>query len=196
MGPSPTEELTRGIIGEDGLFAHDWKARIGYPLSHQTFINRGGTLPRKPPDVLAQDIGPGKVYSGDDWEMTAAPAVHVEPYLDSLAYRLDSPEGSIVFTGDTEPCQSVVDLARDADVMLCMCMDDQEAMDRTGVASGCCGTSAAAQMAQDAGVKKLLLVHISGGLSPHGPMEKGIGDVKKLYDGEVVFTEELMSVDI
>ena len=51
------------------------------------------------------------------------------------------------------PCRSVVDLARDADMMLCMCWDDQEVMNQSGEASGQCGTTGAAEMAQEAGVK-------------------------------------------
>ncbi len=196
FGPTLTERITEGIPGEDGVFSHDWKARVSHPLSQQVYVNRGGTLPRMPPDVLAADVGPGSVYASANWEMTAAPAEHVQPYLDSLAYRLDSPEGSIVFTGDTEPCQSVVDLARDADVMLCVCWDDQEVMDANGEAHGQCGTTGAARMAQDAGVKKLVLVHVGQRLSGHGPMEKGVGDVKQLYDGEVLFSEELMSFEV
>ena len=195
-GPSPTESFTEGIIGEDGVFAHDWKARVNHPISQQVYVNRGGTLPRRPPDVFAKDVGPGSVYSAADWEVTAAPAEHVQPYLDSLAYRFDSPEGTIVFTGDTEPCQSVVDLARDADAMLCMCWDDQEIMERNGEAPRQCGTTGAARMAQEAGVKKLVLVHIGPHLSGHGPMEKGIGDIKKIYDGQLVFSDELMHFDI
>ena len=67
------------------------------------YVNRGGVLPRKPPDVFAKGVGPGEIYSGKDWEVTAANAEHVQPFLDSLAYRLDTPDGSIVFTGDTQP---------------------------------------------------------------------------------------------
>ena len=140
-GPTLTERITEGILGEGGVFAHDWKARVNHPLSQRVYVNRGGTLPRTPPDVLAKDVGPGRIYSSTDWEMTAAPAEHVQPYLDKLAYRLDSPECSLVFTGDTEPCQSVVALAKDADVMLCMCWDDQEVMERNGEARGQCGTA-------------------------------------------------------
>jgi ribonuclease Z len=195
-GPDLTEKITEGILGEDGVFAHDWKARVNHPVSQQVYVNRGGVLPRKPPDVLAQDVGPGRVYSAADWEMSAAPAEHVQPWLDSLAYRLDSPEGSVVFTGDTEPCQSVVDLARDADIMLCMCWDDQETMEQNGEASRQCGTTGAAHMAQEAGVKRLVLVHIGPHLSGHGPMEKGIGDIKAIYDGEVVFSDEMMHLDV
>ncbi|MFZ1060417.1 MAG: MBL fold metallo-hydrolase [Candidatus Rokuibacteriota bacterium] len=194
FGPTLTETLTERIIGEQGAFAHDWKARVNHPLSQRVFVNRGGTLPRKPPHVLAKDVGPGPVHRGREWAVSAAPAEHVQPYLDSLAYRLDSAEGSIVFTGDTQPCRSVVDLARGADMLLCMCWDDQERMQANGEAPGQCGTTGAAQMAQEAGVKRLVLVHIGPHLSTHGPMEKGIGDVRRLYSGEIIFADELMSL--
>ena len=196
LGPTLTERITEAIIGEEGAFAHDWKARVGHPVSQQVFVNRGGTLPRKPPEVSAKDIGPGRVFSGGDWEMTAAHAEHVQPYLDSLAYRLDCPDGSIVFTGDTQPCDTVVDLAREADVMLCMCWDDQEVMEGNGEAAFQCGTTGAARMAQEAGVKKLVLVHVGPHLSGRGPMEKGRRDIKEIYDGEVVFSDELMSLEV
>ena len=195
-GPTLTERITEGILGPDGLFAHDWQARVNHPTSQRVHVNRGGTLPRKPPDVFAKDIGPGLAYSGSTWQVTAAPAEHVQPYLDSLAYRIDSDEGSMVFTGDTQPCDSVTDLARDADVMLCMCWDDQDAMADSAEAPGQCGTKGAAQMAQAAGVKKLVLVHVGAHLAGHGPMEKGIGDIASIYDGEVVFSDELMAVDV
>ena len=196
-GPTLTERITEGILAEDGgVFAHDWKARVNLPASQQVYVNRGGKLPRKPPDVLATDVGPGRVHSAADWEVTAATAVHAQPYLDSLAYRLDSPDGSIVFTGDTEPCPAVVDLARDADVMLCMCWDEEDAMRANDEAAGVCGTMGAAQMAQEAGVKRLVLVHVGPNLAGHGPMEKGIGDIKQLYDGELVFSDELMTLEL
>jgi ribonuclease Z len=197
FGPTLTEKITHGILDEhEGLFAHDWKARVGHPLSQKIYVNRGGTLPRKPPVVIAKDIGPGKVFSGKDWEVTAAPAEHVQPFLDSLAYRVDTPDGSVVFTGDTQPCDSVADLARDADVMLCMCWDDQEIMDADGESPGQCGTIGAAELAEKAGVKKLVLVHVGPHLSQHGPMEKGIGDVREHYSGQLLFAEELMSFEL
>ncbi len=196
-GPPPTEKFTDDILREDGgLFAHDWKTRVENPDSQQLHVNRGGTLPRKPPDVLAKDIVPGKVFSGSGWEVTAAVAEHVQPYLDSLAYRIDSDEGSMVFTGDTQPCESVVELARGADIMLCMCWDDQETMERNGEAYRQCGTTGAARMAQEAGVGALALVHIGPNLARHGPMEKGLGDVRAVYDGNVIFTDELLTIDV
>lgn len=197
MGPHLTEKITNGILDEKtGLFAHDWIARVNHPLSKQIFVNRGGTLPRPAPKVKATDVKPGLIYSGDNWEVTAAPAEHVEPYLDSLAYRLDSEEGSVVFTGDTQPCDSVIEMAQGADMMLCMCWDDQDIMDSIGEGVGQCGTKAAARMAQEAGVRSLVLTHIGPHLSEPEPMEKGTTDVRSIYDGELIFSHELMTVPV
>ncbi len=109
---------------------------------------------------------------------------------------MDTTSGSIVFTGDTQPCQSVVDLAKGADALVCMCWDDQDEMNSVGEGFGQCGTVGAAEMAAEAGVKKLLLAHIGPHLTQHGVMEKGIGDVRRIFDGEVIFTEEIMPVDV
>ena len=50
FGPTLTERVTRGILDEnEGVFAHDWKARVGHPLSQRIHQNRGGALPRRPP---------------------------------------------------------------------------------------------------------------------------------------------------
>lgn len=195
-GPTLTEAITDKLVGEGGAFTHDWKARVGHPLSQRVFVNRGGTLPRPPLTVTAKDVGPGRVHEGREWRVTAAPAEHVQPFLDSLAYRLDGAEGSVVFTGDTQPCRSVVDLARGADMMLCMCWDDTARMEAMGENFGQCSTIGAAQMAQEAGVERLVLVHVGPHLAQHGPMEKGIGDVRKHYDGEIVFADELMHLPV
>jgi ribonuclease BN (tRNA processing enzyme) len=90
----------------------------------------------------------------------------------------------------------VVNLARGADMMLCMCWDDQERMIAMGENFGQCGTIGAARMAQEAGVKRLVLVHIGPHLAQHGPMEKGIGDVRRIYEGEVIFADELMTLKV
>lgn len=197
FGPSPTEKITSGILDEtSGLFAHDWIARVNHPLSQKIHVNRGGTLPRTPPAVLANDIGIGNVFSSDQWEVVSAPAKHVQPYLDSLAYRFNTSDGSVVFTGDTEPCDSVIELAKDADLMLCMCWDEQSNMIESGENQGQCGTTGAAQMAEQANVKKLCLVHIGPNLSQTKVMDSAMLGLKDIFHGEIVFADELDRIEL
>ena len=196
FGPPPTEGVTEILLGDEGVYASDWKDRVENPVSHRVFENRGGTLPRPPLKVDARDVGPGKVCSGKGWEMTAVRNVHRRPRLEALSYRLDAGPKSVVFTGDTEPCDAVVDLARGADAMLCMCWDDQDKMEAEGESPGQCGTKGAARMAREAGVGMLVMVHMGPHISGHGALEKGIGDISEIYDGRVVFAEELMTLDV
>lgn len=196
FGPTITETLTQGIIGEDGIFAHDWKARVNHPASQRVYVNRGGTLPRPAPVVTASDIGPGVVHESENWKVTAAPAEHVQPYLDSLAYRVDSDEGSVVITGDTQPCSSVVELARGADVMLCMCWDHQDVMEAVGESTGQTGTVNAGKMAEQAGVSTLVLVHTGPGLTRDGEPQKALDDIARVYAGTTLLASELDVIPI
>ena len=196
-GPTLTELITHRLVDEkEGAFAHDFVARVNHPLSLGAYQRRGGKLPRKMPVYKAKDVGPGSICSGSDWEITAAPAEHVQPYLDSLAYRLDGPEGSIVVTGDTRPCQSVLDLAKDVDVMVCLCVDVQSKIDGTPEAEYMCGSTAVGEMARDAGAKKLVLVHESQDMGIPGAPERALGDIAKVYDGPVIRSKELQVIDL
>ena len=209
-GPHYTEQLTTRLLDPDiGAYAHDGMVRTNHPLSLHSFKLRGGiplatmgqdgTNFREHPSkmVIAKDIGPGKVCEGKDWEVISAPAEHVQPYLDSLAYRLNTSEGSVVFTGDTRPCETVTKLSSGADVMVISCVGIQSELD--GFAGGegqyMCGTTGAGKMAQEAGVKTLVLAH-NAAIASHGPMERAIADVKSVYDGEVIFGEELMEINM
>ena len=81
--------------------------------------------------------------------------------------------------------------------MVISCVGIQSELD--GFASGegqyMCGTTGAGKMAQEAGVKTLVLAHNTS-IASHGPMERAIADVKSVYDGEVIFSEELMEINM
>jgi len=195
-GPHLTERVTRRILdAEQGAFGHDWVARVNAPLSQRVHTQRGGVLPRRPPSVDVRDIGPGVVFSGKDWQVTAAPAEHVQPWLDSLAYRIDTPDGSIVITGDTQPCNSIVELARDADVLVCMCCDDEQDCPECEL-PGRTGTIGAARMAQQAGARTLVLTHVGPQLANNLALENARGAIRHIYDGRVVLAEELQLLDV
>ncbi len=195
-GPQPTAWITERLIGQDGAFSHDWKARVGAPVSQSVHKNRGGSLPRPKPSVDVRDVGPGTVATHKGWTVTAAHAQHVEPWLESLAFRVDSDDGSIMFAGDTSPCEPVTRLARGVDVLVANCWDLQETMADNGEAPGQTGTLDAAKMAQDAGAGKLILTHTGAHLCEPDSREKAMRDIARIYQGETIFAEELISLDL
>jgi ribonuclease Z len=194
-GPTLTEQLTERVLGEGvGAFWHDIVARTNHPLSLEAYRSRGGALPRRPPKINATDIQPGTVATGKSWEITAAPVEHVQPYLDSLAYRIDSDEGSIVFSGDTRPCQSLTDLARGADLLVMECIKLHDDWVATASSDAETDTWGAGQTAHDAGVKRMLLNHQNLALEDPVRRTQAIGEVKQFYGGTVLWADELMEV--
>ena len=157
-------------------------------------VHSGGKLPRRAPKINARDIKPGIVATGKSWEITAAPAEHVQPYLDSLAYRIDSDEGSIVFSGDTRPCQSLTDLAKGADLLVMECIKLHDDWKGTASADSETDTWGAGQTAQDAGVKRVLLNHQNLTLEDLIKKTQAIHEVKQFYGGPVLWADELMEV--
>lgn len=196
FGPPPTVDLTEKLIGEEGAFSPDYRARMNWPASQRVFVNRGGTLPRPAPRVLAKDIFAGYRHDSAGWSLESTVARHAQPHLDCLAYRLRSEDVEIMFTGDTEPCDSVRALAQGADVMLCMAWDTDSEMLQTGEMAGSCGVGGAARMAAEANVKKLVLVHVGPRVSRSPNREAAVLEAAAVFEGEIVFAEDLMTLDL
>lgn len=196
FGPPPTETIIQKLIGPDGAFADDWKARIGAPVSQSVHENRGGSLPRPEPNLEVKEVGPGEVCRREEWNVTAGPAQHVEPWLQSLAYRVDTERGSIVFAGDTGPHTPLSNFAKGADVFVANCWNHQSTMDGDGEAPGQTGTADAARFARDSGAKLLILTHTGPSLCKPGSRERAIRDISAVFDGDIVFGEEGMNLDL
>ena len=77
--------------------------------------------------------------------------------------------------------------------MLCVCWDEQSVMETANEAKGQCGTT---QLAQEAGVKKLALIHMGPSLSRDTPFERHVDEMTHMYDGEIIFSEELMRIEM
>jgi ribonuclease Z len=197
FGPPPTTALTRTLFeAPDGAYVCDWTARVEHPGSRRVFANRGGRAPRTAPKIDAAEIDATFALQEAGLSVRAAETVHAQPWLESVAYRIDSDGASIVFTGDTEPVDSVVELARGADMLVCMCWDTDRAMEADGVSGGMTGTTSAGRLAAAAGVRTLVLTHINAHLDSPAVREEGLRDVASVFDGRVVFGEELLSLDV
>jgi ribonuclease BN (tRNA processing enzyme) len=135
------------------------------------------------------------VIKKDCWTVTAAKTKHIDPWMRTLAYRVDFDDSSIVFTSDTGPCKSIKDLAEGADILLIHCWDHQEFM-KSNEAKMITGTEDAAKIAKETGVKRLILAHQGPNLDKPGSKEKVIADIAKIFNGEIIFSEELMVLDL
>ncbi|GAA1249089.1 MBL fold metallo-hydrolase [Prauserella halophila] len=202
FGPQPTSAIVAELIGTEGVFRRDIHARIEHPASQRVYTTRGGELPRPWPTWSAQDLVPGDVAERENWTVTTARASHVQPYLDSLAYRFDTPTGSVVITGDTARCAEVTELARGANTLLCCCWDHPDGDEQVdecvaeGMVGNMCGPADAAKIAAEAGVEQLVLVHATPSMARPNSSEKAVRIAEEIFDGTVVFAQEGLAVDI
>ena len=165
------------------------------PPSHAVYTNRGGTLPRLPPKPRVREVSPGDAFTVDDIRVRSGLARHVQPYLECNAYRITSGSSSVVYTGDTEPCSEVVDLARGADLLISMCWDEEAVMIENGEATGQTGSMGAARMARDADVGTLLLTHIGPNIS-HGIDDEEMEAMACIYSGVILQAVEGIGLEL
>ncbi|MBM7775557.1 ribonuclease BN (tRNA processing enzyme) [Actinokineospora baliensis] len=92
----------------------------------------------------------------------------VEHSVPGFGVRIDGPNARLAYSGDTEPCPALTDLARDADLFVC----------EAGTASPNryhTTPEQAAHTAIAAGAKRLLLTHLALALDPHAlPTTPGV----------------------
>jgi ribonuclease Z len=96
----------------------------------------------------------GKLQSGVSVELNGE-IIHPEQVLGK-----ERKGRQIVYSGDTMPCDSMVSLSKDVDVLIHESTFD-EALKNRAVETGHSTAAGAARIAKDAGVKNLILTHIS-----------------------------------
>ena len=86
---------------------------------HRPDIDLGVVASASSAEAAAPPMEPVEIYPTDDRgvRVTAILVQHA-PVFPALAYRFDTPGGSVVFSGDTGPCDNVARLARDADILV------------------------------------------------------------------------------
>jgi ribonuclease BN (tRNA processing enzyme) len=110
IGELRSDYLDRVRVHEIGLVAevHDVD-----DIAIDAVVERDGPVFEVP------DVEPFVVRPEDEHGVTiTATLVQHAPIFPALAYRFDTPSGSVVFSGDTGPCDNVVRLATDADILV------------------------------------------------------------------------------
>ncbi|OPL10900.1 MAG: hypothetical protein AVO38_04790 [delta proteobacterium ML8_D] len=102
----------------------------------------------------------------------------------SLAYRIETSAGkSVVFSGDTDFCDGLIELAQDTDLLVLEC-----AAPEGYKIQGHLTPSEAGKIARDAGVKRLLLNHFYPNCDEHDLMTP----CSKIYKGPIILAEDFM----
>jgi ribonuclease BN (tRNA processing enzyme) len=120
-GPPETKELVDAAFRFVAVSVRPFAAEN--PSDYRT---AGGQLASP---FVAHEVGrDGVVYQDDKIRVTAAGNSHyalmaadARKRLQSYAYRIETPHGVVVFTGDTGPSDAVARLAQGADVLIAEC---------------------------------------------------------------------------
>ena len=194
-GPPPTDLITQRLIGPEGAFVDDWRVRVEHPASQEVYAARSGQVPRQEPRFDVQEISAGSQVATGSCRVTAGRAIHLQPMMECLTYRVDWDGGSVLITGDTGRHRTIEELAKNVSTLVVNVWDHQENMS-AAMTSGFCGTLDAAELATAAGVDSLVVTHQSPNLSRPGSKEKAIADMAAVYKGRIIFGEELMALDL
>lgn len=195
-GPVPTARLSEQLFGAGGIFDQDLRARSQSEGAQRIHLsNHGRRLDHLV--VNATDItSAGVVCSGPDWTVTAVFTRHTQPFMESVAYRVDHGDRSVVFSGDTAPSGAVRELARDATVLVHECTRPDENLRELGLESHHTGPAALGELARDARVKTLVLVHFSSANDSDEAIGAMADTVRRTYAGDVIAARDLTEVVI
>lgn len=141
-----------------------------------------------------------EVFESGDVKVSSASVRH-EPIVPAVAYRVDSPAGSVVISGDTAVCPTLESLAQEATVLVqevfrSRALPEGLLSDPQSIASYHSDVTQVGEMADRAGVGTLLLTHV---IPPPTSAESKvdiINDIRRAgYRGPVVVADDLDHVD-
>jgi ribonuclease Z len=105
------------VYGPPGIKAMSEHLLEAYRVDIETRTNEDGNQRTFPEGarVNAHESRPGIVYKDSKVTVTAFPTKHA---MESYGYRFDTPDRSIVISGDTNPTQATIDACRGCDVLI------------------------------------------------------------------------------
>jgi ribonuclease BN (tRNA processing enzyme) len=189
-GPPPLEKMTRLLLD-------------AYAFDVETRIADEGRTPLAPLVKPHEITAGGQVFKDDRVTVTAAVNRH-PPIEHSFAYRLDTPDRSIVISGDTNYSDAVIALAKGADVLVHEALyrpywDRPDAPQprtvRQHIIASHTDVEDVGRVAAAAGVKQLVLSHFVPSDPPDAVTdEQWLAGAKKHYRGPVVLGRDLMDI--
>ena len=190
-GPPGTREIA------DALFERVYRTDLA---------SRHGINPRRRPFAYdVQEVAGGALIEDAGWRVVAAAVDHWSSALPQmtalcLAYRFEHEGRSVVVSGDTTPCEALVELAQGADLLVHECFGTEEDFARMraeGSLRWAIHTSSGqlGLIAARAEAKRLVLTHLPQHCSPTtvATMER---EVRRSYGGPVTVGYDLLALEV
>lgn len=150
-------------------------------------MSRVYDLPRSPGMTTEFDfIDLTSVTELGPFQLRSASMAHPVP---AFAVRIDGPDGSLVYTGDTGPNDRLVPLAQGADILLSEAAfvdgeDNATDLHLTGRQAG--------EVARDAQVGHLVITHVP----PWNDGQRAVAEAAEVYDGPIVLAHSGLKLTI
>jgi len=167
--------------------------------------------------IHGHDMGPGLVYQDANVKVTAVENTHFHfsagspgyGKYKSFSYRFETPGRVVFFTGDTGPSDAVVELAKGADLYVTETTSAEDVLARLKRSGAMQSASEqegfihhmreehvapedVGRMATAAGVKAVVMTHLSPSVDPNDDYERYIDEAKKFYSGPITLAKDLM----
>ena len=196
-GPPPLARITEQLFGDYGIYGPDLAARVGHRLSLDIYELRGGELPRQKPKPNVTELEAGSTVNGSNWRVTVGEASHVQPYLQCYAYRLESDDGAMCYTGDSGGVsETVIETAKGCDVLIHMAHFETGTEPSPEYREGCGSHLDVAEVAKRADVKTLVMSHVLEHIDRPGTRERLIKEAAEVFEGEIIWAEDLLEITV
>jgi ribonuclease Z len=185
---APGEVAFEGEDYEVRAFATDHRTRsVGYALVEN---ERRGRFDREHAEALGVPVGPAfsTLHAGEPVELEEGTVVEPDQVVGP-----PRPGRTMVYTGDTRPCNTVVEAADGADLLIHDGTFAGEHADRA-VETSHSTAREAGEIAARAGVAKLVLTHVSSRYA--GGAERLAEEAREVFDGEVTVARDGLTLDV
>lgn len=149
-------------------------------------------------------IAPFEVFQDDRVRVTATLVQH-PPMAPAFGFRIESEEGSVTISGDTAPCENLIELAEGTDLLIHEAIDPAHIRRRYGDRTDPLSEASrehhrkshtlpvqAGEVAAKAGAKTLALHHLVPGNAPRAAWEAA----SETFGGSVLIPEDLDEIPI
>jgi ribonuclease Z len=133
--------------------------------------------------VHLPDVDGALVLDDEQLRIYSSPVTHFLPNI-CLRIELKIEKKSVAYSCDTEPSQAVLDISRDANILL---------HEASGPFTGHSSAAQAGEMAQQAGVGTLYLIHYPTGRFASGDL---VSEARTRFSGTVIQALDFMKIDL